>query len=275
MLSLNRRALFQRLQRSQWFISASSDGTLKVWDLESGAELRTLKGGGVLAVAVMPDGRRAISGAADGTLKVWDLESGAELRTLTGHTDRVSTVAVTPDGRRAISASSDGTLKVWNLESGAELRTLKGGGVLAVAVMPDGRRVISASWDGTLKVWDLERAQVIASFKGEGEQLVCAVAPNGATIVAGDRSGQVYFLRLENVTPGPPVVTVWQSPADTGYMFGCPHCRMWSEVSDSALGTEVPCPHCRKAVKLNPFVVNADWRTVASAWRRNGQETGQ
>ena len=34
-----------------------------------------------------------------------------------------------------------------------------------------------------------------------------------------------------------------------------------------ALGTELPCPNCGKPVKLNPFVVEADWRPVAAAWR--------
>ena len=32
-----------------------------------------------------PDGQRAVSASGDQTLKVWDLESGRELRTLTGH----------------------------------------------------------------------------------------------------------------------------------------------------------------------------------------------
>ena len=55
--------------------------TLKVWDLEQGALLATLEGhgAGVRAVAVTPDGRRAVSGSDDRTLKVWDLEQGALL----------------------------------------------------------------------------------------------------------------------------------------------------------------------------------------------------
>ena len=62
----------------------------------------------------------------DNTLKVWDLESGRELRTLAGHSEWVYGVAVSADGRLAVSASRDKTLKVWDLESGRELRTLAG-----------------------------------------------------------------------------------------------------------------------------------------------------
>jgi hypothetical protein len=67
--------------------------------------VRTLEGhsDSVNAVAVTPDGRRAVSASEDNTLKVWDLESGQELRTLEGHSDPVNAVVVTPDGRRAVS----------------------------------------------------------------------------------------------------------------------------------------------------------------------------
>ena len=79
-------------------------------------------------VAVTPDGRRAVSASSDKTLKVWDLESGAELRTLEGHSDEVSGVAVTPDGRRVVSVSDDKTLKVWDIDSGRCLHSLYGTG---------------------------------------------------------------------------------------------------------------------------------------------------
>nr|WP_198525340.1 WD40 repeat domain-containing protein [Oscillatoria sp. PCC 10802] len=185
-------------------ISGSRDGTVKVWNLDSGEELLTLEGHSapVYAVAVTPDGSRAISGSRDGTVKVWNLDSGEELHTLKGHSDWVNAVAVTPDGLRAISGSDDGTVKVWNLVSGKKLHTLKGhsGLVNAVAVTPDGLRAISGSDDRTVKIWDLRSGKLIASFTGDSPIKCCAVAQDGVTVVAGEESGRVHFLRLEGDT---------------------------------------------------------------------------
>src|SRR5205814_376323 len=75
----------------------------------------------VPAVAVTPDGHPAASASSDKTLKVWDLHSGVALRTLAGHSYWVNAVAVTPDGRHVVSASDDQTLKVWDLHSGVAL----------------------------------------------------------------------------------------------------------------------------------------------------------
>jgi WD40 repeat protein len=68
-----------------------------------------------------------------------------------------------------------------------------------VEVTANGKWVISVSKDFTLKVWDLERREVIASFSGESPLICCAVSPDGVTIVAGEQSGRVHFLRLEGM----------------------------------------------------------------------------
>ncbi|PSB24242.1 WD40 repeat domain-containing protein [filamentous cyanobacterium Phorm 46] len=184
-------------------ISASWDQTLKIWDTETGAQLRTLIGhtDRVLAVAIAPDGKTAISASYDKTLKIWDTETGCELKTLTGHGDWVNAVAIAPDGKTAISASGDETLKIWDTETGRELKTLTGhsSGVNAVAIAPDGKTAISASRDHTLKVWDLLTGKEVASFSGESAFSGCAIAPDGVTVVAGDASGRVHFLRLEGM----------------------------------------------------------------------------
>ena len=80
------------------------------------------------AVALSGDGKTAVSGSDDKTLKVWDVATGKELRTLEGHGGWVNAVALSGDGRTAVSGSSDKTLKVWDVATGKELRTLEGHG---------------------------------------------------------------------------------------------------------------------------------------------------
>jgi WD40 repeat protein len=148
----------------QRLVSASVDGTVKVWDSASGQEIRTLKGHGsqVYSVAFSPDpgapGRLASAGAHS-TLKVWDAGTGHETRTLKGHTDVVWSVVYSPDGERLASASNDGTVKVWDAETGQETLTLKGHtrAVYWVAFSTDGQRLASASLDVTVKIWDARR----------------------------------------------------------------------------------------------------------------------
>ena len=65
-----------------------------------------------------------------------------------------------------------------------------------MAVTPDGRHAVSSSLDRTLRLWGLESGKEIATFTGESEVVGCALTPDGRTIVAGESSGRVHFLRL-------------------------------------------------------------------------------
>jgi WD40 repeat protein len=185
----------------KWAISASSDKTLKVWELETGRVLRTLEGhtSSVEGVAVTPNGKRAVSASRDHTLKVWDLDSGLVLSTLKGHYDIVWGAAVTPDGRRAVSASSDGTLKVWDIETSRAARTPDGHAtsVDGVAVTPDGKRVVAASRDKTLKAWNQDTGALVGTLYCEAPALCCA-SVDRQLIAIGDEGGRVLFVSLED-----------------------------------------------------------------------------
>jgi WD40 repeat protein len=83
---------------------------------------------------------------------------------------------------------------------GPLVRTLAGHteGVQAVALSADGRRALSGSYDTTLKVWDVDAGEPVAAFFGEGRITSVQLAADRKTVVAGDASGAVHLLRLEN-----------------------------------------------------------------------------
>jgi len=59
-----------------------------------------------------------VSGSSDRTVRVWDVQAGKCLRTLRGHWGDVNDVRVSPDGEIAASASNDGTVRLWTMRSG-------------------------------------------------------------------------------------------------------------------------------------------------------------
>jgi WD40 repeat protein len=111
---------------------------------------------------VTPDGQQVVSASDDRTLKVWDLASGAELRTLVGHGNAVGAVAVTSDGRHAVSASRDRTLKVWDLASGELVVALTCDQWMSCIAAASDRVFVAGDSGGTVHVMELHDPQVIA-----------------------------------------------------------------------------------------------------------------
>ena len=67
-----------------------------------------------------------VSGSADATVKLWNVDTGELINTLRGHSDAVISVAMSPDREIMASGSRDGTVKLWNLETGECLCSLAG-----------------------------------------------------------------------------------------------------------------------------------------------------
>ena len=58
------------------------------------------------------DGARVVTASGDGTARIWEPSSGRELAILRGHTDRVYRAEFAPDGTRVVTASQDGTARI-------------------------------------------------------------------------------------------------------------------------------------------------------------------
>jgi WD40 repeat protein len=108
--------------------SGSYDETIRIWDAETGATLRTLQGHSnfVFSTCFCPDGHYIASGSWDSSIRIWDAETGATLRTLQGHSGYIYSTCFSPDGHYIASGSWDSSIRIWDAETGANLRTLQG-----------------------------------------------------------------------------------------------------------------------------------------------------
>lgn len=106
--------------------------------------------------AFSPNGETVVSASEDGTARVWDARTGRTLHVLAGHTEPVRSAAFDSTGTRIVTASDDDTARLWNSYSGEAGPLLSGhtGEVVAATFSPRGDLVATASEDGTAKLWD-------------------------------------------------------------------------------------------------------------------------
>lgn len=170
-------------------ITGSYDRTIRIWNLETGHEVRCLRGHARAIRALQFDEAKLITGSMDHTIRVWNWRKGECIRTLEGHTEGV--VCLDFDANILASGSADTTVKIWNFCTG-EAFTLRGhcDWVNAVRLWdvhgsasspPDscpstlkietGKMLFSASDDGAIRLWDLAKRTCVRQFIGHVGQV--------------------------------------------------------------------------------------------------------
>lgn len=190
-------------------VSAGWDNSVRIWDIETGREFHCLTEHARcvrrVAVGLYTPGRTsltiALSASDDQTVMVWDVYAGRRLGTLVGHTAPVRDVGLTADGKCAVSVSEDQTLRVWNLQTGGvSVLAAHASTVTCVAPLDQPQLVITGSSDQTLKLWDISKGQVLATFSADFAIRCCTFG--AGKIVAGDTSGQIHLLSIEEAFTG-------------------------------------------------------------------------
>ncbi|KAL8795318.1 MAG: hypothetical protein Q9195_002188 [Heterodermia aff. obscurata] len=155
--------------------TGSYDSTIKIWDIHTGEELRTLRGHGSGIRALQFDDTKLISGSLDCTLKVWNWATGDCIGTYSAQPQGI--IGLHFDSATLASGSMDGTIKVWEFQDKSTY-VLRGhtDWVNAVRVDSASRTVFSASDDFTVKLWDLNTRACIKTFEGHVGQVQQVIA---------------------------------------------------------------------------------------------------
>jgi len=128
----------------------------------------------ITSVAFSPDGKHILS-CGDTTIKLWDINSGREIKTFYGHTGRVNCVVFSPDGSQILSGSGYGdgdTIKIWDTASGRVIKSLSSNDITSVAFSPDGKQILSGSLDNTMGLWDASSGHLIHTFYGHTDRVL-------------------------------------------------------------------------------------------------------
>lgn len=190
--------------------SVSSDGTLVVWNLETGAVMVKVQATPCIinTVAFSHDGRYIITAAGDNvfkkeidhTAKVWDAETGKLLHTLDGHIASVTRALFSPNDECIVTSSEDKTIKIWDTNTYRLLYELDGhrGPVRSVSFSHDGMWLFSASDDRTVKWWDLSNGTLLLTLTGHSNAVYdISVSPEGDHLlsVSTDKTIRKWDLR--------------------------------------------------------------------------------
>jgi WD40 repeat protein len=132
--------------------------------------LRFRHGGAVLFLAYIDEGKSLITASQDGTVRMWEADSGKEIRRYASPQfapNMISCAALSPDGERIAVGGQDGAISFYEIASGRHIRQVKGNpanGIAAVLFTADGKSVFAKSYDQAIRHWDIAEGKELRKF---------------------------------------------------------------------------------------------------------------
>jgi WD40 repeat protein len=154
--------------------------------------------GSVGAVAFSHDGSLLASGERDGTVRLWEVATGHELRRLKGHKDSVQAVAFSRDGRRLASGGESGWVGLWDVETGRELwlREVGTAAVQSLAFAADGQLLASGGRTGRVQLWKTVDGKRGKAVEARASSMLI-FSPDGQLLASGGRDQPMQLWKVD------------------------------------------------------------------------------
>ncbi|MBD2358369.1 hypothetical protein H6G41_27795 [Tolypothrix sp. FACHB-123] len=194
----------ERHPKGQILASASTDSSVRLWNISTGQCFQILLGhtDWLYAVAFHPQNKILATGSADCTAKLWDISTGQCLKTLSEHTDKIIGIAWSPDGQVLATASADQSVKLWDYCTGNCISTLQGHNsrVYSAIFSPDGKIIATCSTDQTVKLWNFNTGKCLKTLIGHTNWVFAvAFSPDGNAIASASHD---QTLRIWDINTG-------------------------------------------------------------------------
>lgn len=191
--------------RPKLLLSASADGQIRLWSLESWSCLCLYKShdGPAFRTLWGPHGHYFISGGYDKAVRLWMQDHASPQRLLVGHDTSISALAWHPNGLYVFSASdeTDKSIRMWSVVTGGCVRVFTGHNeyITALECAPNGKILASADCAGNIFFWDLAKGTRIKRSRGHGKggiwSLSFSVESN--VLASGGQDGTVRLWDVE------------------------------------------------------------------------------
>ncbi|KAG8484168.1 hypothetical protein CXB51_022902 [Gossypium anomalum] len=212
-----------------FFISGSTDCTVKIWDPSlRGSELRaTLQGHTRTIRAISSDRGKVVSGSDDLSVIVWDKQTTQLLEELKGHDAQVSCVRML-SGERVLTAAHDGTVKMWDVRTDTCVATVGrcSSAVLCMEYDDTTGILAAAGRDAVANIWDIRAGRQMHKLLGH-TKWIRSIRMVGDTLITGSDD---WTARVWTVSRGTcdavlachagPLLCVEYSASDKGIITG-------------------------------------------------------
>lgn len=181
-------------KRSQVIASASSDTTVRLWLVENGQPLHTVRTNAeaVNALAFSKDDHLLVSGGSDKLIHIFDMVDSTGSLGLAGHTNEI-TCMVFAQNKLLASGGWDNSVRLWDMQTRRQRSVLIfSDWIRDLAASPDGKTVAAACKDGTVPLIDAETGEIQAALEAHEGGVDClAYSPDGALLATGGRDNTV------------------------------------------------------------------------------------